>query len=576
MTTFLNFGGLHLPLSTVTSTLAFLAIRGAGKTYGAKGLAEEMLEHEQQIVAIDPVGAWGGLRLAADGKKRAYNIPVLGGGQGDCILPEDSGATIAEWLIDTNSPAVLDVSGMSKGRRIRFIGEFAETLYRLKLRPKNRSPLHIFMEEVDDFAPQKPGWGRDGNWSPERTLGAIEDLVRRGRAGGIGISMITQRSAVVNKDILTQTQILVALRTISPQDQGAVESWVKNHDFEGKRQEMMSSLASLAVGEAWVWSPGEFFQRVRFNKLRTYDSSDTPTAATKSKDHTLPEFAGESLDRLQEMLKPKPPPGKPLPAAREVVKHVEVIKEVPVSIKPEIETLEKLQIQMVNLFNGFTSDVSVLLGKYNVALDAAQKKAPPPTAPRSAAKSIDSVAQRTERVPPKDKAAGSIPAGVATDLNDAQVKFLTALASWETLGVRAPKRDLVAIFAGYSPGSGSVNTHLGSLATLGLIEAARGTIQFTDAGRQAVPDWPTQIPTLDALHDAWRSKIDDAKLKFLNIVIDIYPADISRNDLATQAGYSPGSGSVNTHIGALASLGIIEASRGRVVATELLFPRDLQ
>ena len=32
----------------------------------------------------------------------------------------------------------------------------------------------------------------------------MEDLVRRGRARGLGITLITQRPAVLNKDVLTQ------------------------------------------------------------------------------------------------------------------------------------------------------------------------------------------------------------------------------------------------------------------------------------------------------------------------------------------------------------------------------------
>jgi hypothetical protein len=58
---------------------------------------------------------------------------------------------------------------------------------------------------------------------------AIEDLVRRGRARGIGITLVTQHSAVLNKDVLTQAEVLVALRTIAPQDREAIDAWIKVH-----------------------------------------------------------------------------------------------------------------------------------------------------------------------------------------------------------------------------------------------------------------------------------------------------------------------------------------------------------
>ena len=62
---------LSLPIEVVTEALAFLGRRGSGKTYAAQRLAEEMHRHHAQFVAVDPVGIWYGLRLAADGKSRS-------------------------------------------------------------------------------------------------------------------------------------------------------------------------------------------------------------------------------------------------------------------------------------------------------------------------------------------------------------------------------------------------------------------------------------------------------------------------------------------------------------------------
>jgi DNA helicase HerA-like ATPase len=49
---------LKLPLDFVTQTQAILAKKRVGKTYTAKVQAEELLKANQQIVAIDPTGAW--------------------------------------------------------------------------------------------------------------------------------------------------------------------------------------------------------------------------------------------------------------------------------------------------------------------------------------------------------------------------------------------------------------------------------------------------------------------------------------------------------------------------------------
>jgi DNA helicase HerA-like ATPase len=82
---------------------------------------------------------------------------------------------------------------------------FLETLYRL-----NREAMHLFVDEADSIAPQKP-FGEEA-----RMLGAMEDVVRRGGIRGIGTTLITQRPAVINKNVLTQCEILCCPSHRSP------------------------------------------------------------------------------------------------------------------------------------------------------------------------------------------------------------------------------------------------------------------------------------------------------------------------------------------------------------------------
>lgn len=49
---------LKLPLDFVTGTNTILAQKGAGKSYTSSVVAEEMLDARQQIIALDPTGAW--------------------------------------------------------------------------------------------------------------------------------------------------------------------------------------------------------------------------------------------------------------------------------------------------------------------------------------------------------------------------------------------------------------------------------------------------------------------------------------------------------------------------------------
>ncbi len=258
---------LSLPDEAVTQTFAILAKRGSGKTHTAMVMIEEMLKNGFHVVCVDPIGVMYGLRTSADGKKAGLPIIIVGGEHGDVPIEPTNGEVIANLVVDHGLSLVVDLSLMRKGEQKRFMIDFAETLYH-----KNRTALHLVLDESDEWAPQR------AIGDEARLLGAIEDLVRRGRARGIGVTMITQRPAVLNKNVLTQIEVLIALRLTSPQDRQALNEWVKYHADTDSSTEMITSLPTLPIGTAWFWSPGwlDIFKKVAIRARETLDSSSTP------------------------------------------------------------------------------------------------------------------------------------------------------------------------------------------------------------------------------------------------------------------------------------------------------------
>ena len=147
---------------------------------------------------------------------------------------------LAEAVVADRFSAIIDLTRFTKGEEMRFAAAFLETLYR-----KNREAMHLFLDEADVFAPQKP-------FGPEesKTLGACQSLVRRGGIRGIGITMITQRPAVLNKDVLSQVDTLTLLRMSHPKDLDAIQSWVAVHADAALAKQMITSLPSLEKGDA--------------------------------------------------------------------------------------------------------------------------------------------------------------------------------------------------------------------------------------------------------------------------------------------------------------------------------------
>lgn len=279
--------GFDLPLQAVTETFAILAKRGSGKTSTAVVLTEELLGAGQQVIVVDPTGVWWGLRANADGGPGGLPIVIVGGDHADLPLTETSGDALARLLIAEHQSAVLDLSELSKSASRRLMTDFLETLYRV-----NREPLHLVIDEADLLAPQR--LPRDMT----RLLSAMDDVVRRGRAHGLGVTLISQRPAVLNKDVLGQAEVLIALRMTNPRDVGAIDEWIRLHAEPGQAAELRASLPSLPIGTAWVWSPGwlERLDRVQIRQRRTFDSSATPRPGVPVR---RPHLAPVDVDRLR-------------------------------------------------------------------------------------------------------------------------------------------------------------------------------------------------------------------------------------------------------------------------------------
>ena len=148
---------------------------------------------------------------------------------------------------------------------------FTEALY-----DSNTEPLHLVLDEADLWAPQRVQLdGYD-------LLGRIEEIVRRGRARGFVPWLITQRPAVLHKDVLSQADILVSLKLTSSQDRAAVGRWIEGQADQAEGRRILAALPRLGRGEGWVWAPSDgVLARVAFPRIQTFDSSAAPRRAER-------------------------------------------------------------------------------------------------------------------------------------------------------------------------------------------------------------------------------------------------------------------------------------------------------
>src|SRR6266851_9759331 len=466
-------GGITLPLDAVTQTFGVLAVRGAGKSNTAAVMAEEMFKAGLPFAVVDPVGSWWGLRSSAGGASSGLPIAIFGGRHGDVPLDRSGGNLIADLVADKRLSCVLDLSEFSsEGDKKAFLLDFARRLYR-----KNEQPLHLFLEEADDFIPQRPM--RD----EAQLLRAWENIVRRGRARGLGITLITQRSAVLNKNVLTQVENLFVLRTTGPQDRAAIEAWIKYH---AQAQEVLESLPGLETGEAWFWSPHwlKVMKRVQVRRRATLDSGATPKGAkTSAKPTTLADVDLSAIQKeMADAIKkaadedPRELRRRLAEADRRITALQKQLKEQPVpeAVRVEVPILANGQLQELN--SAVQAIVTVSDGlKAAIAQATARRPEPPPI------KGLQPThkAPRPKAKPPEKPTAESVDGAIHGPMQ----RILDALAWLESVGNADPEQSAVAFLAGYTIGGGAFNNPRGRLRSVGMIEYRGDRLALTDAGR---------------------------------------------------------------------------------------------
>jgi len=257
-----------LPLSALNERLAIVGTSGSGKTYAAKGLVERLMDEGRRICVVDPLGVWWGLRAGADGGDAGgYPVVVFGGRHADIALDDGMGAALGRLLGTHPLACVVDVSELgSSGARRLFMTAFAKALHEA-----NTEPLHLVLDEADLWAPQRAQ--PDG----QELLGQIEEIVRRGRVRGFVPWLITQRPAVLHKDVLSQADILVSMKLTSSQDREAIGRWIEGQADRAEGRRILAELPQLGRGEGTLWAPSDgVLTRVQFPLIRTFDSSRTP------------------------------------------------------------------------------------------------------------------------------------------------------------------------------------------------------------------------------------------------------------------------------------------------------------
>ncbi|AWR99076.1 ATP-binding protein [Metallosphaera hakonensis] len=227
----MNLGTLILEREQVSrKCVAVLGIRGSGKSNTAKVLAEELIREGISLVVVDPDGEYRGLNAVVFDK---FNVE-----------PEE----LVNVLLVGKS-VVLDVNDWNN-EVFEFLTSFFTYLWEVsKIYKKD---IFILLEEAHEFIPQ-------GERTPLSDV--LVRIALRGRKRGLGLLLVSQRSAKVNKDVLTQSEIYFLHKVVHP-----VDVRVYREILPIKSKELESEIKSMGVGEAIFYKDGEL-TKVKIRKF---------------------------------------------------------------------------------------------------------------------------------------------------------------------------------------------------------------------------------------------------------------------------------------------------------------------
>ncbi|QPC87074.1 DUF853 family protein [Mesorhizobium sp. NBSH29] len=535
---------------------AIVGTTGAGKSFAAKGAVEHLLSLGRRVIIIDPTGAWYGLRAGADGSPSGgFPVLIFGGYHADVRLEPtaEAGKALALALAERDVQAIIDTSEMTGGEKNRFLTPFLENLY-----AKNKAALHLIVDEADEVAAQNLADGE------QRLFGAFDKIVRRGRIKGFRPLMISQRPAVIHKNVLSQIGTLIALKLTSPQDRKAVNEWVKGNADADQARAVMTSLPTLQRGEGWVWSPADdVLERVMFPPIRTFDSSRTPQIGEVL---TAPALAAVDVKALREAMIISSSKNEGAKSAR-------------ATANVDIDAAEKRAYDngykdgyfaarnaLTKMFADRVSAVAEDIrsnggGKPSDIAVPITIRAPNTPAPFSAEKKpvvvagLEPVANFPRTVP-------------AADLPPSLQKALDSVAWWRSIGFDEVARNRAAITAGLSPTASTFGVYVSKLVERGLLEVSTpGHIRLTDAGvAQSV------IPASLDVHTSARALLEPQPARVFDLVIGVHPEPISRGDLADLMGLSRSASTLGVYLAKVSRLGFIQTLPGSLVkAADFLF-----
>jgi hypothetical protein len=370
---------------------------------------------------------------------------------------------------------------------------------------------------------------------------------------------------------------LIVLQTTAPQDQDAIDEWIKRNGTDEERKMLMSSLASLQRGEAWIYSPAwlSVFEKINIRDRQTFNSSATPKAGEKQ---INPKLAPVNLEKLSVQIKAtieKVKENDPAILKKEIIRlnnELTAIKKSKSVIEPEEllklkeenkKLIKQLEVQSkINLSIKTTIEkaINILVSQNqadnfkNISIEA-QKSTPKTFLSVSPRKEVN----HRETPKPRQEAVNNS----EIKLRDGARRMLSALVQWSPNGMyEAQMRSHAGL-----KNSGTYSAYKSELRKSGLIEERGGMFYATDKGIEHLGGNIEAPTTTEEVLAIWMPKLRLGARRMLEVLIQhggeaITDAQLQEEaELSNSGTYSAYKTELKTAQLAIVDRGVISANR---------------
>jgi len=158
----------------------------------------------------------------------------------DTEIFADKGTRIDE-LVRKGKTTIINLKGAAPDIQELIVNRLCTSLFELR-KAEKLPPMMLVLEECHNFCPQQ------GKANSTRILRTIAS---EGRKFGLGMTLISQRPAKVDKNILSQCNTQIILKVTNPNDLKAISS-----SIEGLTEGMEAEIQRLPIGTALVTGGG--------------------------------------------------------------------------------------------------------------------------------------------------------------------------------------------------------------------------------------------------------------------------------------------------------------------------------